>query len=157
MLSTTTSYDDLIHSTDATNLLEELSRAELSLLASIKKCRVCEQNKPRSEFPRHRHSHDNFDSRCRDCKNREKRLRDAFKRQYPAPPPGPCPLCRKYTENWVLDHCHHTDQPRGYICNRCNTSLGGFDDNPDFIRRALNWVERPQTPTFSNHPPRHLL
>jgi hypothetical protein len=155
MLSTTTSYEDLIHSTDATNLLEELSRAELSRLASIKKCRVCEQNKPRSEFPRHRHSHDNFDSRCRSCKNEQTRLRKAFRRDHPVPPPGPCPLCNDHTDSWVVDHNHNTDELRGYCCPGCNLGIGHFKDNPEAMERAARWVRG--RPAFNNSPPRHLL
>jgi Recombination endonuclease VII len=156
-----TEYEAIINSTDSTNLLEEMCRASLDKLASQKVCRVCKEEKPRSLFPRHRHSHDGFDSRCRDCKNRQSRLREAFKREHPSPPPGPCPLCRKHTDRWVLDHCHLTDEMRGFLCDRCNTSLGGFDDDPEFLERATAWV-RHGGPTehhqsFHHSPPRHLL
>ena len=147
-------YEVLVQTHEATSLLEELSRKRLQFLASSKVCKVCDEAKPRSEFGKHSHSHDGFDSRCRACKNRQARLRKQFKRNNPVPPPGPCPLCDKHTDSWVLDHCHHTDEMRGFLCNSCNVGLGHFDDDPDFLQRAVEWVRG--KPTFSSLP-RHLL
>ena len=148
-------YDQLINTPpDALNLLEEMSRLHLERLASLKECRVCGEDKPRSDFGKHSHSHDGFDSRCRACKNRESRLRAAYKREHPTPPPGECPMCNKYTDSWVLDHAHDTDEMRGYICNNCNLGLGHFDDNPAFLERAAAWVRKSP---ICNSPPRHLL
>ena len=155
-------YDQLINTPpDALNLLEEMSRRHLDRLASLKECRVCGEDKPRSDFGKHSHSHDGFDSRCRDCKNREARLRAAYKREHPTPPPGECPMCHKYTDSWVLDHAHDTDEMRGYICNNCNLGLGHFDDDPEFLERAAAWV-RQGGPATDRQPlptriPRHLL
>jgi hypothetical protein len=164
MLST---YESLIQPAEETaNILEELGRKHLAFLASKKTCRVCGEEKARSDFCAHSHSHDGRDSRCRDCTNRQRRLRAAWKREHPSPPNGSeCPLCQKPTSKWVLDHCHLTDDMRGYICDRCNTSLGGFDDNVAFLQRAIEWVrgggrtDSPSSP--SSIPPvslpRHLL
>lgn len=151
------SYDELLKAPpDATSLLEEMSRQHLAFLASKKACRVCGEVKPRSAFGVHSHSKDGRDSRCRDCKNRQARLRSSFRRDHPTPPPGECPLCLRYTEKWVIDHCHDRDVPRGYCCDRCNVSLGGFYDDPEILRRALEWVSR--TPSLSHvNLPRHLL
>ena len=35
-----------------------------------------------------------------------------------------------------LDHCHKTNKVRGLLCHRCNTSLGGFRDDPIILERA---------------------
>lgn len=56
-----------------------------------------------------------------------------------------CELCKKtYEQNgnkkMVRDHCHKTDTPRGYLCNRCNTALGGFGDDPEvFLQNLINY------------------
>ena len=157
-----TDYLELIDTPpDAINILEEMSRRHLDHLASVKECRVCGVDKPRSDFGKHSHSHDGFDSRCRECKNREARLRAAYKREHPTPPPGECPMCHKYTDSWVLDHAHDTDEMRGYICGNCNLGLGHFDDDPEFLERAAAWV-RQGGPATDRQPlptriPRHLL
>ena len=155
-------YDQLINTPpDALNLLEEMSRRHLDRLASLKECRVCHTEKPRSEFPKHSHSHDGFDSRCRNCKNSQARLRAAWKKGNPPPPPGSvCPLCEKPRDMFVADHCHLTNEMRGYICSMCNTSMGGFNDSPEFLERAARWIRTGGSiaPTIPFLPiPRHLL
>ena len=157
-----TCYDSIIATPpDALNILEEMSRQHLARLASLKECRVCGEHKPRSEFPKHSHSHDGFDSRCRSCKQQQARLRAAFKREHPVPPPGICPMCLKHTEVWHIDHCHTTDEARGYICTNCNLGLGHFDDDISFLERAVAWLRSggnlsaPQSLPTSI--PRHLL
>jgi hypothetical protein len=39
-----------------------------------------------------------------------------------------------------VDHDHVTGVIRGLLCNQCNRVLGLFRDNPDVIRRALNYL-----------------
>jgi hypothetical protein len=52
---------------------------------------------------------------------------------------------------WQLDH-DHTCCPaeyscsscrRGILCVRCNTAIGLFDDNAEFIRKALAYLQSP--------------
>lgn len=55
-----------------------------------------------------------------------------------------CPICRKTTivkiTKVVLDHNHHTGKVRGWLCESCNTGIGRFDDNPDLVERAKEWL-----------------
>jgi hypothetical protein len=39
-----------------------------------------------------------------------------------------------------LDHCHVTGDVRGLLCHNCNRGLGLFQDNPQFLERAANYV-----------------
>lgn len=41
------------------------------------------------------------------------------------------------------DHCHHTHQPRGVLCSKCNTAIGLLRDNPEYCRRAARYLEQP--------------
>lgn len=41
-----------------------------------------------------------------------------------------------------LDHKHGSTIVRGFLCLKCNTGLGLFRDNPDFLRLAANYLER---------------
>lgn len=58
-----------------------------------------------------------------------------------------CPICEKQgivgvTVKLVLDHGHLTGDARDYICDSCNTGLGRFRNGKDFIRNALNFLEK---------------
>ena len=57
-----------------------------------------------------------------------------------------CPICgMQFTKTgWsrqVLDHCHLTGKLRGFICNKCNVAIGGLNDDPILVRKALEWIE----------------
>lgn len=60
--------------------------------------------------------------------------------------PFKCPICKKTTiaglSKVVLDHCHKTGLVRGYLCESCNTGIGRFDDDPDLVKDAVNWLEK---------------
>ena len=55
---------------------------------------------------------------------------------------GDCPICLRDRafEDMVIDHNHKTGEIRGLICTNCNTSLGGFGDNPDTLLRARDYL-----------------
>ena len=40
----------------------------------------------------------------------------------------------------VVDHDHDTDQIRGLLCRRCNLGIGYFDDNPENVLRAAEYL-----------------
>ena len=56
-----------------------------------------------------------------------------------------CPICQKTTiagiTKVVLDHNHKTGAVRGWLCESCNTGIGRFDDDPDIVKRALDWLQ----------------
>ena len=58
-------------------------------------------------------------------------LRKKLVKSHPQPEFGePCDLCGKPVhKNWQLDHCHETGKFRGWLCNGCNTGLGGIGDS----------------------------
>jgi len=39
-----------------------------------------------------------------------------------------------------VDHCHETGRVRGLLCHRCNTALGLFREDPEVLRRALEYL-----------------
>lgn len=57
-----------------------------------------------------------------------------------------CKICEthesEFDKRLAVDHCHKTGKVRGLLCSSCNTSLGKFKDDPEILRRAINYLER---------------
>jgi hypothetical protein len=58
-----------------------------------------------------------------------------------------CAVCQQALKlkqyKFAVDHCHDSDDVRGVLCKRCNTALGTFDDDPDLILRAAEYLNNP--------------
>tara|TARA_R110001606_G_scaffold338036_1_gene486108 strand:- start:1603 stop:2016 length:414 start_codon:yes stop_codon:yes gene_type:complete len=63
-----------------------------------------------------------------------------------------CPICLKSGDAvaghgglkagpWVLDHCHTSDEFRGWLCHNCNRALGLFKDRVDSLERAIDYLK----------------
>ncbi len=70
---------------------------------------------------------------------------------------GVCAICEKVNDtrkkgtnndgkdvkmSLAVDHNHKTGRVRGLLCGKCNTSLGGFKDNPALLGRAIRYLEK---------------
>ena len=132
----------------------------------MKKCSKCGVEKELIEFgnytykgqPRKR-------ATCKSCKNEQqsKRYSEApevhreylYKKKYGisiqeydellAAQGGCCKICGTDTPNgqgrFVIDHNHTTGEIRGLLCSTCNTGLGNFFDNPQFLKNAATYLE----------------
>ncbi len=121
------------------NLCEFLGE---ELPKNLRKCSICGEKKPHSEYSVKPDRKDKLDTRCKSCMNEGRTLRSKL-RKYAGPPPDVCQLCgRKSKYNLVVDHCHETDTFRGYICKSCNTGLGAFEDNLEGLNRAVRYLEK---------------
>ena len=40
------------------------------------------------------------------------------------------------------DHNHETSQPRGVLCHKCNVGLGHFNDNPELLQAAIDYLKK---------------
>lgn len=75
---------------------------------------------------------------------------------------GVCAICRTNRPtgrgDFHLDHDHATGVIRGVLCNRCNTGLGLFRDDPRLLAAAIAYIERfrpseaPVAPVLSAQP-----
>ena len=43
-----------------------------------------------------------------------------------------------------VDHDHRTDAVRGLLCNRCNTAIGLFKDDPSIVQNATEFLRKHQ-------------
>lgn len=52
-----------------------------------------------------------------------------------------CVLCGKTPKgNLCADHCHKTIKFRGLLCRTCNVGLECFSDDPEILRKAIEYL-----------------
>lgn len=57
-----------------------------------------------------------------------------------------CAICgcdensSKVHGNFAVDHCHHTNEVRGLLCNQCNRAIGMLDDDPLTVFKAYQYL-----------------
>ena len=59
-----------------------------------------------------------------------------------------CEICEiefPDTKNQHIDHDHATGKVRGVLCASCNMMLGNAKDNPDILRRAVEYLNKETT------------
>ena len=120
-------------------------------------CQICKKEKSIFEFSKNQRAISGRVIRrpsCKDCRKKKIPLSQKEKREYIQKNPPPkigesfnCPICQKniliQKEGDVnLDHSHIDGKIRGWLCRKCNTALGTFDDSPSVLQRAIDWVLR---------------
>jgi len=90
---------------------------------------------------------------CKKCESKKHRQVAELKKTHTYPDENyKCPICIKIPEQivpetngktspFVLDHDHKTGAFKGWLCNKCNSALGFFEDDINYVRRALNYLE----------------
>jgi hypothetical protein len=115
-----------------------------------KKCRNCGEIKNIYEYPCFSTFEAGRKNTCKECSNKLSKLRNKLRAENPPPVSGHCPICDAYTDKWILDHCHYSNNFRGYICNNCNLALGRFNDDPELLKKAIVYLQRDSS---KNNPP----
>ena len=63
---------------------------------------------------------------------------------------GQCAICGSETSGHknqprlLVDHCHRTGKIRGLLCDKCNRGMGQFDDNPELLILAIEYLRHYQ-------------
>ncbi len=104
-------------------------------------CYRCRQDLPLDRFrpaPRNKYGVDTT------CKDRTRLRRYGITildyRQMVDDQGGLCLVCG-VNEATDVDHCHDSGAIRGILCATCNRGLGFFGDNPEGLRKALEYLE----------------
>jgi hypothetical protein len=56
-----------------------------------------------------------------------------------------CAICNKPESEMGtlhLDHCHNTNNIRGFLCHNCNKGLGHFSDNIEILHKAIKYLQK---------------
>ena len=63
---------------------------------------------------------------------------------------GLCKICRNFNDLLFVDHCHTTGKVRGLLCNNCNSGLGFFRDNIEYLSGAILYLKETNTDKSTN-------
>ena len=129
----------------------------------MKTCNRCGITKPYTEYVKASRSKDGYQTYCRDCKLEQGLIRrygltietrqDLLNTQG-----GCCAICKSEVKlpgkgnhrnaevvgrhYAVVDHCHSTGITRGILCGRCNLMLGKAEDNIEYLKSAIKYLEK---------------
>ena len=130
-----------------------------------RRCTVCGETKPASEFGKNKLGYGGLKSRCKACINEiskvdyrqtggERQRRSALKNLYGLTPEsfdallasqgGVCAICQgpPGKRGWAVDHKAGTKVARGILCNACNVGIGLLKESPEVLQAAINYLER---------------
>lgn len=127
---------------------------------ATKRCPTCRKIKPLSDFHRSKNTLDGHVCYCKPCAlarwkpmNFVWRLRTYFGitlEQYNTlleKQDSLCAICRlpetkQGVEKLAVDHDHKTGIIRGLLCSRCNTVIGLFGEDPEYLQKALAYLQQ---------------
>jgi len=119
----------------------------------LKKCTVCNTEKPTSAFGTDGGSN-YLRYMCKECARAQYKLVNSLKKVTPPPPDDHrCPVCNRSKEDirenkndfsgvWCLDHDHITNKFRGWICHKCNLGLGNLNDSIERLKAAIAYLTK---------------
>ena len=138
------------------------------MIHEMKKCRVCHQQKSKTDFYKCGRKGGNPEARHTECKECAKarvkarheadpdKARDAhLKRTYGISladfnrmvlsQGNKCACCGTNEpggrfDQWCVDHDHVTGKVRELLCKDCNIILGLVEDSPEHLQRLINYI-----------------
>ena len=130
---------------------------------SDKECTDCHKVLPLDRFYYVNKSKQFFSSYCKDCSNKRKQKKSngvfyrkrRLKRNYNLTEESfhnmlelqenKCLICGKVFDFTIkmeacIDHDHTTGKVRGLLCTQCNSGLGFFKDNIEYLKKAIEYL-----------------
>jgi hypothetical protein len=126
--------------------------ARLDGTRTEKRCATCRRTLALDEFGKDRTTPDGLKCYCVECLRKKYRVWDLHKKGLTVAEYDEiwnrqgqkCGLCGDATttgRGWHVDHNHESGKIRGIVCHNCNLGLGHFRDNPDFLRKAIEYLK----------------
>jgi len=141
-------------------------------MTQLLSCNKCKEEKPKSEFFKESKFTRGYRYTCKKCENHryvtyrnkpenkirasesKRRWTRSVKYNFPedlynqrlTEQGNVCAICGTDKPGgrgqFHADHDHKNSEPRGVLCHNCNVALGNFQDNPEILRAAINYLER---------------
>lgn len=108
-------------------------------------CRSCNEIKLLSEFSKEFKGHKERMSKCKSCMKyiNIKKCYNLSKEEYDLMMKDVvCEICNHPKQKMCIDHCHNSGKIRGVLCTFCNSGIGLFEDNIEFLKNAIKYLER---------------
>ena len=130
-------------------------RASSHVIVDGKKlCTGCKNMYPLHVFDRQATTKTGYSYYCKACKSAKRKpsygMKERLKKygitqekfnQMMNEQGGLCAICKKdISETAYIDHCHTSLEVRGLLCHHCNSGLGMFFDNPEYLRAAIDYL-----------------
>jgi len=148
----------------------KLQKLKASANHNKKACSKCLTLKPLTKFSKCKKAKDGHKTWCKMCDQAYCRgegkaaIRAAVLKKYGltletfeemlASQNHSCQICKSKTPggsgNFHVDHDHETGVVRGLLCSKCNVALGLFQDDPETLRQAANYL-KPHNPEPIEH------
>lgn len=124
------------------DLFSDLEEAYKQGSGRTKTCIWCKKEKPEETFGLYNRNADGRDNRCRSCIKYSTSVIEKLKDTAPEKPEV-CECCGKVPKKkFVLDHCHKTEEFRGWLCDHCNLAIGMLGDDVEGVEKALKYVSK---------------
>jgi len=117
----------------------------------LRKCYKCKEIKKISEFGKNKNKSTGYGYLCRKCDFNKHSDGTIFPYDFDYDSVisklikdngNVCFICNKKSEKLCLDHNHKTGKIRGLLCSKCNYGLGLFQDNIDFLKNSIKYLEK---------------
>lgn len=124
---------------------------------AIKRCCLCQKQKPADDFHRNTRRKDGRQDHCKSCNALHTKMRKygitaeeyarLLEKQH-----GVCAICKKpepASGGLCIDHDHATGEVRGLLCHNCNLGVGRFFDSPLLMIAGADYLLAATTPAFA--------
>lgn len=128
-------------------------------ISSMKKCCKCKNEVEIGNFYPNKSKSTGLDSMCKDCRKidaqrvwakwimRAYRLSVEDYQNMIESQGNRCAICGEYelldySKKLCVDHDHSNGKVRGLLCRKCNIGLGGFRDNEQTLKNAIDYLKK---------------
>jgi protein-arginine kinase activator protein McsA len=119
-----------------------------------KVCNRCNKEKDKSDFYASKNNTDGLHNNCKECAKELQKWRywEIKKREHTRP--EVCDCCGRPPSTsgkgtgvttLSLDHCHITEEFRGWLCQDCNVAIGKLGDNLEGLMKAVEYLKRAES------------